>query len=83
MDTNDRDMPTQFALEIRFDEARSCLCDALLVAREREYHGVATLIGCALERLETIGKLTGIHKSRLIGWQGPETEEEEDVCDER
>lgn len=64
------------ALEISFDTARSCLCDALLVAREREYHGVATLIGCALERLETIGKLTGIHKSRLIGWQGPEADEE-------
>ena len=71
------ELGVKFAIENSFDEARSCLEDALFVAREREYHGVATLIGCALERLETIGKLTGIHKSRLIGWQGPETEKEE------
>ena len=70
------ELGVEFAIENSFDEARSCLMDALLVAREREYYGVANLVCCALDRLETIGKLTGIHKSRLIGWQGAEGDEE-------
>ena len=53
------ELGVKFAIENSFDEARSCLMDALLVAREREYYGVANLVGCALDRLETIGKLTG------------------------
>ena len=53
---------TRFALERDYETAEKCLEDALLVAREREYHGVAYLIGAALGKLVSIGQLTGINR---------------------
>ena len=56
----------QFCLEIKFDEARKCLDDALLVAREREYSGVAHLVDRALQNLLLIGQLTDINGQKRI-----------------
>lgn len=57
----------QFILEKNFDEARKCLEDALLVAREREFSGVAHLVDCALHDLLRIGQFTGINGQKRIG----------------
>lgn len=56
----------QLTLEMKFDEARKCLEDALLVAREREFSGVAHLVDCALHDLLLIGQLTGINGQKRI-----------------
>ena len=57
---------TSFALESRFDDAKKCLEDALLVAREREYRGLALLVNAALDDLLLIGRLTGINGQQRI-----------------
>lgn len=60
------EFPLRFTLELRYDDARKCLEDALLVAREREFCGVAHLIDIALSSLLLIGKLTGINGQKRI-----------------
>lgn len=75
MDANDRDMPTQFALECNFDRARQCMCDALFIANEREYHGIVTLISSALDDLNSIWRLARIIPQPL-NYRGPVVEEE-------
>lgn len=63
------DWPYQFTLEQNYEDAKSCLADAKLVAVEREYHGVARLVDHALGCLETIGRLSGINGQRLIDFE--------------
>lgn len=60
------DWTTSFALESRYDDAKKCLEDALLVAREREYQGLAHLVDAALADLLLIGRLTGINGQQRI-----------------
>lgn len=55
------DWTTSFVLESRFDDAKKCLEDALLVAREREYQGLAHLLDAALADLLLIGRMTGMN----------------------
>ena len=61
----------QFILELKFQVARKCLADALLVAREREYEGIALLVGSALSDLDLIGKLAGINGQKRIKGPNP------------
>lgn len=60
------DWTTSFVLESRYDDAKKCLEDALLVARERGYQGQAHLVDAALADLLLIGRLTGINGQKRI-----------------
>lgn len=64
----DKDRVLQFSMEIHYQEAEKCLADALLVATEREYRGVAVLVREALDELKIIGRVCGINGQRLLEW---------------
>lgn len=63
---NDNDWPGQFAAEYSYDQAAKCLDDALLVATEREYHGLASLVRTAMQYLKSIGAICDINGQRKL-----------------
>lgn len=52
--------------EDKFAEAMSCLLDALLVSREREFFGVAHLVDSAISALKHVGRLAEINGQKRI-----------------
>ena len=49
-----------FAARTAYERAVGCLEDALLVARERERHGLAALVNDALGNVQCIGRIYNI-----------------------